>query len=241
MIDRSGLWAGHDFNTWTPCSSKKLVVDEDLWAGAPSCWKACPGSYMCGRPTLSTRWYSRESTFPSHRTSTREPSPLIAPQIMMLDGNLTDVLKYFAFKRSPIRRRTYDRRFGCSSNLHSSEKMTFSHLSTGQFSLFLHHWNRMLRWRKDKNGFRTATRPNNPYRHKVRFIVLMDTTSVRFDSCRTRLAVHIAFAWEIRTTLSPIACSKCVVFRFFLCQLLFQSPWTFWWCIAPISDRYSGT
>ena len=115
---------------------------------------------------------------------------------------------YFALILSPTLLLSYDRRFGCSSNLHSSEKITFSHLSTGQFNLWLHHKNRFLRWREDKYGFRTATRPNNPCRLRVRFTVLMDTTAVRLDSWRTRLAVHIGVPWEIRTTRLSIRLLK---------------------------------
>ena len=116
--------------------------------------------------------------------------------------------KYFALIVSPIVLLTYDRRFGCSSNLHSSEKRTLSHFSTGQFILWRHHRKRFLRWRKDRKGFRTATRPNNPCRHRVRFTVLMDTTPVRFVSCRTFLAVHVGLPLEIRATLRSIRLFK---------------------------------
>ena len=154
------------------------------------------------------RWYSSELTFRSHLTSTLGPHLVIAPQTMMEDGNFTDVLRYFALIASPTLLLTYNRRFGFSSNLHSSEKTTLSHFSTGQLILWRHQRKRFLRWQKDRNGFRTATRPNSPCRRRVRLTVLMDTTPVRFDSCRTFLAVHIGLLFEIRATLRSIRLFK---------------------------------
>ena len=201
MTLRSGLWAGHDPKTRTSSLDKNLVVEEDRCAGAPSCWNAHPGQYTWGRPTLKTLWYSNESTFLLHLTITRAPSPRMAPQTIMYLGNLTVERMYLAFNLDPMFLRTYIRRFGLSSSLHSSEKTTFPHFSTDQDNLSWDHANRFLRWPSLRYGFRIAMRPNRPFLLSVRLTVPKDTRFSILASWRTSLAVEVGVPLEILTSL----------------------------------------
>ena len=133
-----------------------------------------------------------------HLTSTRLPSPRMAPQTINFWLNFFVGLMQLGWIREPFLRRIYFLVFGCKSNLHSSENMTEFHLVSVHNLLSRHHLFRICICFFVKHGFLTAILPNKPACLSVHLTVSIDTSWMLF-SCINSLAVLSGECFEFVT------------------------------------------